>query len=730
VANLGDIVAGYRLDRKLGASGQGTVFLATDQDGYQYALKIPHGADPRFRSELNAALEVNSSYVAKVWDFNLETDPPFIAYAVVPGEPLNNVLVHRSLDVQSLAAIFRDVAAGLKDIHAVSNAQFPQLCHGDVTLDNIVVTPRNHAILIDLGAARTGQNSNQSREMFGKFGYFAPEQIRNQDTGPPTDVWQFGVALAKAACEHSPFGHGPGSVKKTLEDPPNLAGLPHEFREVVLGCLNKRAAQRPTAADLAAALERIARPAGIGSKSKLFMFADLFAGIGGFHAALAHAGGRCVYVSEIDEAARMTYARNWIDPLPFGSHPQVNTDITLATPADGKVDVPEHDVLTAGFPCQPFSKSGFQRGMEETRGTLFWNIARILEDRTPSVVLLENVRNLTGPRHRHEWDVIIQTLREIGYRVSSTPSVFSPHLLPPSMGGTPQVRDRVFILGTFVGPARAMADIDVAPTVVRGRVGGWDPQDWDVDWILDDDSDIENLDHYKLNFQATQWVNVWDDLVQRMWSGRGARLPGFPLWADAWIPERGLDPLELEALPRWKAGFLVKNARFYDDHRDIIRSWRKANPSFATFPESRRKLEWQAHDAGSLWDTVMHFRPSGIRAKAPTYLPPVVAITQTSIVGRRGRRLTPHESARLQGLPRSFQFANNGDAAAYKQVGNGVAVGAAWYVLREHVKQNESDLPKRVTKAILNADPNPCPDALWPAAYAFENQIQENRQGL
>jgi DNA (cytosine-5)-methyltransferase 1 len=473
--------------------------------------------------------------------------------------------------------------------------------------------------------------------------------------------------------------------------------------------------------------EQSAKLATMAKGLKSFKFVDLFAGIGGFHAALAHAGGKCVYVSEIDEAARKTYARNWIDPLPLRSRPQVNTDISLATPVDGEVDVPAHDVLTAGFPCQPFSKSGFQRGMDEARGTLFWNIARILQERTPSVVLLENVRNLAGPRHRHEWAVIIQTLREIGYRVSSTPSVFSPHFLPPSLGGTPQVRDRVFILGTFVGPGRALADIDVAPTVVRGPVDGWNPQDWDVNWVLDDDSDIEHLWRYKLSLEESQWISVWDDLVQRMWSARGVRLPGFPLWADAWIPERGLDPLELEALPRWKADFLVKNARFYDDHREIIRSWRKANPSFAAFPDSRRKLEWQAQDTGSLWETVMHFRPSGIRAKAPTYLPALVAITQTSVVGSRGRRLTPHEAARLQGLPRSFQFANSREAASYKQVGNGVAAGAAWYVLREHVKQSKSDLPNRVASAILDADLNPCPDALSPAAYAFEDELVEEK---
>lgn len=454
-----------------------------------------------------------------------------------------------------------------------------------------------------------------------------------------------------------------------------------------------------------------------------FRYADLFAGIGGFHSVMDHAGGRCVFVSEIDDAARETYLRNWVEPIAEDERPTINTDIALATPDDGPVEVPPHDVLAAGFPCQPFSKSGSQRGMDEARGTLFYNIARVLQERRPAVILLENVRNLTGPRHRHEWEVIVQTLREIGYRVSSTPSVFSPHFLPPSLGGTPQVRDRVFILGTYVGPERALAEVHVAPTVVRAPVENWNVNDWDVEWVLDADASIPELDRYRLSAEETQWVNVWDELVQRMWSARGVRLPGFPLWADAWVPERSLDPVELEELPRWKSDFLVKNARFYDEHREVITAWRKANPSFNRFPESRRKLEWQAQDTGSLWETVMHFRPSGIRAKAPTYLPALVAITQTSIVGARRRRLTPHEAARLQGLPRDFSFDGQRDQASYKQVGNGVAAGAAWYVFRKHVERDAADLPPRLVKAVLSAPANPTGDALAPAAFARENAI-------
>ena len=269
----------------------------------------------------------------------------------------------------------------------------------------------------------------------------------------------------------------------------------------------------------------------------------------------------------------------------------------MATPEDGPVDVPAHDVLAAGFPCQPFSKSGYQRGMDEARGTLFWNIARILEERTPAVVLLENVRNIAGPRHTHEWDVIIQTLREIGYRVSSTPSVFSPHFLPPSLGGTPQVRDRVFILGTYVGRERALAETDVPPTVVRGPVDGWNVHDWDADWILDDDASIPDLARYQLTADETAWVDVWDDLVQRMWSARGVRLPGFPLWADAWIPERG--PRPAGARTPCRDGSPTSWSRTPGSTTSTATSseaWKKANPPFASFPESRRKLEWQAQD--------------------------------------------------------------------------------------------------------------------------------------
>lgn len=430
-----------------------------------------------------------------------------------------------------------------------------------------------------------------------------------------------------------------------------------------------------------------------------FEFADLFAGIGGFHAALGALGGTCAFASEIDPAAQQVYEANW--------KTEVAGDIVELT--EDQMAVPEHDVLAAGFPCQPFSKSGFQRGMAETRGTLFWNICRVLEERRPPVILLENVRNLAGPRHRETWATIVQSLRDLGYRVPGKPTVFSPHLLPPELGGRPQVRERVFIAGTYVGRERAWAEANDAPTVPNTPVGDWDPSEWNVakHLPLDPDESIEHPERYRLSEAEANWVAVWDDFVTTLKPLLdGGRLPGFPIWADSFTAR----PKIPRDTPAWKADFLRKNSEFYIRHREVIDGWLARHDGLADLPPSRRKLEWQAQDARSLWETVMHFRPSGIRAKRPTYLPALVAITQTSVIGERRRRITPREAARLQGLPDWFDFGGQPDAATYRQMGNGVNVGAAYYVLRQHVLHDAVDL--RVTvphllDRVLKSSENP-----------------------
>lgn len=432
-----------------------------------------------------------------------------------------------------------------------------------------------------------------------------------------------------------------------------------------------------------------------------FTFVDLFAGIGGFHAALTAMGGKCVYAVEIDAAAAEVYESNWgINPL---------GDITEDA-NDDTVVVPRHDVLCAGFPCQPFSKSGAQRGMDETRGTLYWNILKIIEARRPAIVLLENVRNIAGPRHRQEWIVIVETLRSQGYRVSDTPAVFSPHLLPPDRGGRPQVRERVFIAATRLPKGKGLS-LEAEPVVTNRPVAGWDPQTWDLeeDLPLDPNHEVEGCD---LSDAERLWIDAWDEFVRLMrQERRGRPLPGFPIWADHWVTNDVLATEDLRGIPKWKVDILVKNADFYSAHQETLDDWADRWGVFTeAFPPSRRKLEWQAQMTPRLWDAVMHFRPSGIRAKRPTYLPALVAITQTSIIGGRGRRLSPREAARLQGLPEWFDFGDQPASSTYRQLGNGVSIGAVWHVLKSLAERDHNVL--KVTQpylleTILNAADSP-----------------------
>jgi DNA (cytosine-5)-methyltransferase 1 len=184
----------------------------------------------------------------------------------------------------------------------------------------------------------------------------------------------------------------------------------------------------------------------MGKESKKFKFIDLFAGIGGFHIAMHEAGGDCVFASEWDKFARVTYEENFksISPKLFENE-NFNWDIKEADPNK----IPDFDVLCAGFPCQPFSNAGLKKGFEDTRGTLFFNIAEIINTKIqkgvpPRVLLLENVKGLKGHDKGRTFKKIIEIIEELGYNVDSK-------VLNSKYFGVPQNRQRLIIVAWLKG---------------------------------------------------------------------------------------------------------------------------------------------------------------------------------------------------------------------------------------------------------------------------------------
>ena len=245
---------------------------------------------------------------------------------------------------------------------------------------------------------------------------------------------------------------------------------------------------------------------------KKYTFIDLFAGIGGMRIAFEKAGGHCVYSNEWNKYSQQTYFAN------FGEQP--DGDIT-------KVDatkIPEYDVLCAGFPCQAFSKAGKRLGFQdETKGTLFFDVERIMRQTHPKYALLENVRNLASHDEGNTWRVIHQHLVSVGYNVLCEPVIFSPHYI-----GIPQHRERVYIMCVRKDIGELPEFLFDTDNLPKCR----------IDDILQDDGEITDIDHYCLTDDKIELLNLWDEFIRNI---KGDRLPGFPIWSEYLKP---LDPTE------------------------------------------------------------------------------------------------------------------------------------------------------------------------------------------
>ena len=376
---------------------------------------------------------------------------------------------------------------------------------------------------------------------------------------------------------------------------------------------------------------------------KDFTFVDLFCGIGGFHQAMAGLGGRCVFACDIDRHCRETYYNN------YGIRPA--EDITRID----EHDVPGHDVLCGGFPCQAFSKAGKRLGFDDpTKGTLFFDVMRIVRAKRPQYVLLENVRNLASHDGGNTWRTIRESLAGAGYDVTEQPIIFSPHWL-----GIPQHRERVFIMAVCTDTG----------TLPRFCFNTKRIPACSIKNVLEPIDSVS--EKYLLSFDELALFQQWNLFLHYTRTSDG-RLPGFPIWTEYFRDDATVD----ESMPKWKQAIVRKNIDYYRTNRKFIDTWLPKARETRLFFGAKAKLEWQAGVDVSeprILDYIIQYRPSGIRVKPATYFPALVAMDQHSIIGPEVRYMTPRECARIQSFPDDF-IIDESDSQAYKQFGNSVNV--------------------------------------------------------
>ena len=412
-------------------------------------------------------------------------------------------------------------------------------------------------------------------------------------------------------------------------------------------------------------------------------FIDLCCGIGGFHQALSNMGMTCVMASDIDKNCRDNYEKNYkLKPL---------GDLT-------KIDVetiPNFDVLCAGFPCQPFSKAGDQKGFDDNRGNIFFDICKIAKHHRPKYLILENVRNLATHDKGNTWKVIKAKLKELKYITYEEPTILNTLNF-----NVPQSRERVVILckREDLGELSELPKDDKS----KGKTSSKNKNKnkttsptTTLNTIIEKNCSRQYIKKYVISDKMRATEGIWNQFLDIL-NKNSIDIPKYPIWTDWWDTDgegtsvtkisksdqgkteeekKGIVKKAQEDFMKKYKDWIDKNKDFYKAHNKILKPWLIKSRENSLWKGAVRKMEWQTGKNNlNMSEVLWSPRGSGVRIKNIDYSPTLVAMaSMIPIYGPESRQLTPRECARLQSFPDTYIIHEN-DKIAYKQFGNAVNV--------------------------------------------------------
>lgn len=420
-------------------------------------------------------------------------------------------------------------------------------------------------------------------------------------------------------------------------------------------------------------------------------FIDLFAGLGGFHLALHELGHECVFASEINGELREVYEQNF--------HLKPQGDISLIQAES----IPQHDILCAGFPCQPFSKAGDQKGFTcPKRGNLFFDIVRILNHHHPTYIILENVANLENHDGGNTLTTIKRELEKLDYHVQY--KVLSPHHY-----GVPQIRPRIFIIGSkkslakFTWPEKHINQTSINDILDKNPADAIELPEriqhylriWQI--FLDKlGNDILPLPIWSMEFGATypyEHTTPFKKGLQQLQEYKGIFGRSLENKSDEEI-ENNLPSYayshpksKVEKFPKWKIKYIRQNREFYEKHKSWLDDWIQ---EVISFQSSFQKFEWNCgNETRNISNLVVQLRSSGIRVKRRNTISSLVGITtQIPIITWENRYITLRERARLQSMDALEYLPDHSQSLATLALGNAVNVNLVKLIASELLKED------------------------------------------